>query len=127
MGRGAGEDPQLAQIVCAGNIQGDGTVRKERGCTVLQTGTGVYTVDIPPVNADLLPAVAGQGNLSGGIPAAELVTELQTTGGVAEFFIQVENTSDIQKTISIINAADAAADDDFEFIFKRSMFASSNP
>ena len=112
------EDPQLAQIVCAGNIQGDGTVRKERGCVVVRTGVGVYTITVNPVAVDG-ETVTQQGNLSGGIPAAELVQELQVVGAAAEAYSQIANTSDTVKTVSIIDSLNAAADEDFEFVLKR--------
>lgn len=120
----AKENTQTAQIVCAGNIQANGTVRKQRGCVVVRTGVGVYTVTIDPVNPSLLPA-AGQGNLSGGIPAAEFLSEAQVVSA-GEAYIQIANTSDTVKTVSIIDAADAPLDAQFEFVFKR-VIAKSNP
>ena len=126
MGVGSGEDPQIAQIVCAGTIEADGTVLKQRGCVVVRTGVGTYTITIDPVVTPV-DGAGNPGNLSGGIPAAELVSELQTTGGAAEFTGVITNTSDTIKTVHIEDDASAPADNDFEFVLKRSMFASSNP
>jgi len=118
MGVGSGEDPQVAQIVCAGAIQGDGTVRKERGCVVARTGAGVYTVTINPVAVDG-QTVTQQGNLSGGIAAAQFIHEIQAIGGGAERFASVANTSDTVKTITIEDSAPVPVNTDFEFVFKR--------
>lgn len=106
------------QDVAAGAIQGDGTVRKVRGAVVARTGTGVYTVTINPVNADLLPDPSGQGNLTGGVPQAECACEVEAVGGTA-LTCQVTHTSNTVKTISITDESDAATDSDFEFAIRR--------
>lgn len=112
-----GYNVALFQDVAAGAIQGDGTVRKQRGCVVARTGVGTYTITIDPVNTALLPA-AGRGNISGGVPQAECASEVQPVGATA-LTAQVTHTSNTVKTVIISNAAGAAADSDFEFRIRR--------
>jgi len=123
MSNAQGEDAQAAQIVAAANCSIAGavlTVNKQRGCVVARTGVGVFTVTILPVIVDAQGVPTQLGNLSGGVATNQLITELQTTGGVAGSQSQIENTSDTVKTIRFFTVVPAAVDPPgFEVIIKR--------
>lgn len=125
MSNSQGSDPQGAQIICAASCTLIGavlTVNKQRGCVVARTGVGVYTVTILPVIVNPGQDMPVQnGNLAGaGIPTNSFVAEIQQTGnGAAGSQIQVANTSDTVKTITIFTVVPAAVDQSFEFIFKK--------
>lgn len=116
MGRNA-TDTALYQDVCAGAIQGDGTVRRQTGCVVARTGVGVYTITINPVavNGEV---VTQQGNLTGGVPQDECASEVTPVAGAARC-VTIDHTSDTVKTVTITDDADVDTDTDFEFAIRR--------
>ena len=115
-----GQETAVLQDVAAGHVTGaTGAATKVRGAVVARTGTGVYTITINPAAVDG-ETVTQQGNISGGVPRAEAVCEVQPEGQAAgPCTAQVTHTSDTVKTVSITDDADVAVDADFSFNIRR--------
>lgn len=103
-------DVVRVQDVAAGIIQGDGVIRRIRGCNVVRTGVGVYVVTINPNN------IAGP-ELSSNESVSKVNIVVRIT--FVNTNVELVHTSNTVKTISIRDIANAPIDMDFSFRLSR--------
>jgi len=101
------EDVAVLQEVAFAVIQGDGTIRTVRGCTVIRFAVGLYIVTINP---------NGAGGPS--IDTSELVATVCPVNALSRR-ASVENVLANSKNVNMADQAGVAADSEFSITLSR--------